>query len=229
MNINRAAIKSNAKITIGNTKPSLILIALVYLGIIMLLGTLTNLVNGSFAALMDTFREYMNGNYEYLPVLPQISTSAYLIIIAINLMSLMLQAGFTIACLNAAAFRPVSFGNLFDSFAIFFKVLWLQILMGIFIYLWTLLFIIPGIIAAYRYRLALYIMLENPEMSALDCISESKRMMQGRKGELFVLDLSFLGWHILTVIPFVSIWVYPYTNVTYVNYYFALKNISSAQ
>ena len=52
-------------------------------------------------------------------------------------------------------------------------------------------------------------------------------MMNGRKGELFVLDLSFLGWNLLTVIPFVSIFVIPYTNFTYVNYYLALRDMPS--
>lgn len=225
MNINRSAIKSNAKTTITNTRPSLVLIALVYLVIMYLLSLLSQMVDGSFSAYMDTIRHYMQGNYDYLPTLPQIGTLAYIIIIALGLMIMMMNTGFTIACFNAAGFRKVSFGNLFDGFTIFFKVLWLNILIGIFIYLWTLLFIIPGIVAAYRYRLALYIMLDNPEMSALDCISESKLLMTGHKGELFVLDWSFLGWMLLTIVPFVSIWVTPYTNVTYINYYIALRDM----
>ncbi len=120
---------------------------------------------------------------------------------------------------------PAGIATLFDSFGIFFRVLWLQILMGIFVFLWSMLFVIPGIVAAYRYRLALYILLDNPEMGALDCISMSKAMMRGRKGELFVLDLSFLGWAFLCVIPFVSLWVSPYMNVTMANYYNALLEL----
>lgn len=85
----------------------------------------------------------------------------------------------------------------------------MTILTGIFIFLWSLLLIIPGIIAAYRYRMALYLLLDNPNMSVYQCIRESKRMMVGHKAELFVLDLSFLGWYILSAVPFVSIWVTP--------------------
>lgn len=96
--------------------------------------------------------------------------------------------------------------------------------MGIFIALWSLLLVVPGIIAAYRYRMALFLLLDNPEKSALACISESKRMMTGRKAELFVMDLSFIGWYILEIIPFVSIWVTPYTQLSYVIYYEALRN-----
>ena len=73
--------------------------------------------------------------------------------------------------------------------------------------------------------MALYIMIENPHMSALDCIKASKQLMNGHKGELFVLDLSFLGWAILTVVPFVVIWVFPYYNTAVTNYYIALRDM----
>ena len=102
----------------------------------------------------------------------------------------------------------------------------LQILSGIFIFLWSLLLVVPGIIAAYRYRQAIYILIDHPEMSVLECISESKRLMKGHKWELFVLDLSFIGWMILSAPPvlglFVSIYTTPYTGLTYALYYEAL-------
>jgi len=98
----------------------------------------------------------------------------------------------------------------------------LELVMYIFIFLWSLLFIVPGIIAAYRYRQALYLLLDHPEMGVMDCIRESKRLMTGHKGELFVVDMSFLGWYILCAVPFVSVYVTPYVNVTYAGYYDAL-------
>ena len=93
--------------------------------------------------------------------------------------------------------------------------------------LWSLLFVIPGIIAAYRYRMALYLLLDHPEMSVMQCIQESKRMMKGHKGELFVMDLSFLGWASLESIPVfgyaVQVWTTPYISMSYVLYYEALR------
>jgi uncharacterized membrane protein len=115
------------------------------------------------------------------------------------------------------------FGELFDGFGMFFKFLWLNILIGIFTFLWSLLFVIPGIVASYRYRMAIYIMIDNPEFSAMECIRRSKAMMAGRKWELFVLDLSFIGWGLLTAIPFVSLYVSPYIEITVANYYNALS------
>ena len=225
MKINRAAIKQNAKNIITSAKPSPILVGLVYLGIVAILQFLSYSVSGEFAAYMKTIEQFMVGNYDYVASVPQVGFGATLIGIAIYIMVLMMNTGFSIYCMNICQFRKAGFGELFDGFAIFFKALLLYILMIIFVWLWSLLLIIPGIIAFYRYRMALYIMLDNPQLSALDCIRASKQMMDGRKGELFVLDLSFLGWYLLTLFPFVTIWVTPYTSVTEVNFYLALRDM----
>ena len=72
-------------------------------------------------------------------------------------------------------------------------------LTDLFIWLWSLLFIVPGIIKAYSYRLVPYIMSENPEMNFRDAQAESARLMNGNKWKTFVLDLSFIGWDILSI------------------------------
>lgn len=69
--------------------------------------------------------------------------------------------------------------------------------MTLFTSLWSLLFIIPGIIKAYEYRMIPYILAENPDMSRKEVFAKSKAMMTGNKWKAFVLDLSFIGWHIL--------------------------------
>ena len=113
------------------------------------------------------------------------------------------------------------------AFPLFFKLFLLNLLTGIFIFHRSLLLVVPGIIAAYRYRQALYIMLDDPDKSVLQCIRESKAMMAGHKGELFVMDLSFIGWNILSSIPYVGylvqIWAMPYINLSYALYYEALS------
>lgn len=73
-----------------------------------------------------------------------------------------------------------------------------MILRDVFTFLWTLLFIIPGIIKAYEYRMIPYLVAENPEMTYKEAFAESRRMMRGNKWRTFVLDLSFLGWWILS-------------------------------
>ena len=78
----------------------------------------------------------------------------------------------------------------FDDFWAAFKV---TFLVGLFTFLWSLLFIIPGIIKSYSYSMSLYILAENKGKPALECINESKAMTKGHKFDLFVLGLSFLG------------------------------------
>lgn len=110
----------------------------------------------------------------------------------------------------------------FDDFWSAFKV---TFLVGLFTWLWSLLFVIPGIIKSISYSMSFFILAENKGKPALECISESKAMTQGHKGELFVLSLSFIGWGLLVGITFgiAAIWVVPYMQATMTNAYQSLK------
>ena len=74
--------------------------------------------------------------------------------------------------------------------------------------------------------MAEYILYENPDMSAMDAIRESKRLMDGKKADLFVLYLSFFGWYLLSAITcgIAYIWVAPYVTATVTNFYLDIKN-----
>lgn len=78
----------------------------------------------------------------------------------------------------------------------------MSVLKWVYITLWSLLFVIPGIIKSYSYMLTEYVALLNPEMTADECITESRRLMNGHKMKMFLLDLSFIGWDILCVFTF---------------------------
>lgn len=93
------------------------------------------------------------------------------------------------------------FSAAFGGFKRPFGLLWLTTLVGLKVMLWALLFIIPGIIAAIRYALAMYIKAENPEMGAGDCIKRSCEIMDGRKMKYAQLMLSYIGWTILALSP----------------------------
>ena len=110
----------------------------------------------------------------------------------------------------------------FDDFWSAFK---LTFLMGLYVFLWSLLFYIPGIIKAISYSMSFYVLAENKGMSARECIRASMEMTNGHKWELFVLGLSFFGWLLLCGITFgiAYIWVGPYMQATYTNAYKILK------
>ena len=132
--------------------------------------------------------------------------------------------------LNLVRAEKAEVGMLFGEFQNYGEKLLLTILIAVFTFLWTLLLIIPGIIAAYRYSQAYFIMKDNPGISAMDAIRLSKEMMAGHKFRLFVLNLSFIGWAILAAIPFGLgfIWLYPYMLASLTVFYQDLKDRTSA-
>lgn len=115
--------------------------------------------------------------------------------------------------------------DLFSQFDRFGDGFCLNFLQNLYILLWGLLFVIPGIIAAYRYAMAPFILAENPGMTASEAIKASKEMMYGHKAELFFLGLSFLGWELLNILTLGigSFWLSPYMNASYAAFY---RNLS---
>ena len=221
----RYELKKSARRSMSGRKPSVYLVALVYIVVSYILSILAERVMFPGISISEIQYSLASGDYtiiEQMPYYMHSSVLGELISVAVTIMSSMLAIGFSFFCLRVSRDEEAGFGNLLDAFGMFFRFLWLQILIWIFTFLWSLLFIIPGIVASYRYSMAVYIMMDNPEYSALECINRSKELMRGRKGSLFVLDLSFIGWSILTLIPFVSIFVSPYIEVTRANFYNAL-------
>ena len=136
-----------------------------------------------------------------------------------------LQMGIIKIYLGLSNGKKPEVGDVFSGFSIFGKAWWLSFITNFFIMMWSILFFIPGIIKGYSYSMAIYILAENPTMTAREALNESKRITQGAKVNLFVLDLSFIGWAILCGITFgiLLIYVIPYMNATYVNAYKAIK------
>ena len=94
-----------------------------------------------------------------------------------------------------------TFSDLFSGLSSFAKALGLRLLAWIKIALWSFLFIIPGVIASYRYSMANFVLAEDPELKARDAIKVSKAMMKGNKWRLFCLHFSFFGWILLATLP----------------------------
>ena len=113
--------------------------------------------------------------------------------------------------------------DLFSGFKNYGNVLGVYLLQTIYTALWTLLFIIPGIVKTYSYAMSLYILDDNKNKSINDCITESRNMMDGHKWELFCLDMSYIGWYILCgfTLGILTLWVEP--KHQYARYTFYLK------
>ncbi len=116
-------------------------------------------------------------------------------------------------------------GNLFDGFKEFSRTLSAYLLIALYVFLWSLLLIIPGIIAALGYSMTFFIMAEDPSITASDAMQKSKQMMFGHKTELFMLGLSFLGWMILAAIPMGIgfLWLNSYMYMSFTIFYQRIK------
>ena len=122
--------------------------------------------------------------------------------------------------------EDVTYMELFSKTKMVWLYLGISLVSSIIAALWTIVFIIPGIIASIAYSQALLIALDNPDIGIIDAISKSKEMMKGYKMEYFILNLSFIGWIILGIFTFGIgyLWLMPYITVTQCNFYNHLKN-----
>ncbi len=117
--------------------------------------------------------------------------------------------------------------DVFEGYKQFFPIAAIIFISGLFIILWSFLLIIPGIIKAISYTQILRVKKDNPEMKALECIDESKSLMEGYKMEYFALQLSFVGWSLISLLTLgiLGFWLLPYMETTYAEFYDKLKEI----
>lgn len=115
--------------------------------------------------------------------------------------------------------------ELFNHFDAIWPVFKVYVLTMVFTVLWTMLLVIPGIIKAYAYSQAYYVLAENPGIGAREALRRSEAMMKGHKMEMFMLNMSFMGWAILGTFTFglLYIWLIPYMQATMTNFYNSIK------
>lgn len=227
--IDRPTLKAQAKAAIRKTSPNIYLVSIVCL-------LLTNAP--SFVAEGPTVRLILQaGSVEEMLHIYEnsaLASNSLLLGVATAAMSIFLSlvsCGWMLYALRTSREEETGgLETLFACFQQFWRFFSAILLMGLFTFLWCLLFIIPGIIAAYSYSQTIFIMLDHPEMSAMEAIAASKKMMRGRKAELFVLELSFLGWALLSTFTFglLNIWLEPYMQVTWANFYNAVSGWQKA-
>jgi uncharacterized membrane protein len=217
--VDRRAAKAAAKETMRSAKVNPLLVSLVLLVIIYILN--------SVGAFVDKDPKSMLGIYGLIGT--SLDTAAQTIStppgvfanILVYLILLILEVGFTIYCLGIAHGREMPVTSLFDGFSIVGRVIILAIVQFVFIFLWSCLLIVPGIIAVYRYRFAFYNLIEYG-VGPMEALNMSKKQTYGFKMSLFLLDLSFIGWSILSILTLsiLNIWLAPYYRLSDINYYF---------
>lgn len=150
--------------------------------------------------------------------------------VAINLLILIIPLflGFTSYFLMFSKSQKPDIINLFDGYKKSFgNSILVGFLIGLYTFLWFLLLIIPGIIKAYGYSMTLFIMAEEPDISAAEAIKRSETMMNGYKWNYFLLQLSFIGWILLATFTcgIGYIWLFPYMQTATSHFYLKVKEI----
>ena len=136
-----------------------------------------------------------------------------------------LAVGIAIFSLSISRNQEASLGQLFLGFSKFGICLAAYLLVALFTFLWTLLLIIPGIIAAISYSMTFFIIADENSIGALEAIDKSKKMMDGNKWKYFCLGLRFIGWAILCILTLGIgfLWLAPYVQVTMAKFYDDVK------
>ena len=228
-----AMLKRRSADLIRVSQPKAIYVAAIYLLISFVLTELSGRilgVNMSITKLQQYMNHIESGNLDNALALLQTmspSTGGLAINLLLETALTVVFAGFNIYLINLVRGTEASYGNILDGFGIWLKVILLSVLKTVFVSLWSLLLVIPGIIAAISYSMALYILIDDPSKGVRQCLKESKQMMRGHKMEFFLLEFSFIGWMLLSTFGYVGyviqIWTLPYMNLCYIMFYENLR------
>ena len=188
MQLDTGAIKAESRSLLRTGEVNPFRMTLFYLLITLVL----DMINSGVSYMIDSAGGFTVLSFSFVSIL-------------VGLVALVLNAGYYCYCFGILRREEMPYESLFDAFPFAGKVILLSIVEGVFIFLWSMLFVIPGIIAVYRYSFAIWNLCQNPELGVMEALNRSKRQTIGYKGQLFGLHLSFIGWYLIV---FVIVGVY---------------------
>lgn len=138
----------------------------------------------------------------------------------VDLFTIVLLGGYYFYLMGIRKGWAMHYDDLLSGLSCAGRLIWCQIQIGLRVFAWSLLLLIPGLVAAYRYRFAVYDLMEDDTLSASQAIALSCRQTEGMKWDLFLLDLSFLGWSLLSslTLNLLDIWLLPYKTLCDLGY-----------
>lgn len=247
--IDRKELKANARAAMRGAKPHPALITLAVVVILAVTRFLSLNTSGDLAMYRGMLESAANGQlsdvYSYMQSGQSIGVFPWLLTLALNLMTMVVSMGYTLYTLRLMRGKNPGIGDVFDAFGIFLRVILLSIMKSVVVSLMSFVYAVPAtilgmfmdplaasmvclplfapmFIVAYSYRLADYILLDNPGYPGIYCLMLSRMAMKGRKWELFKLDLSFIGWYLLCIIPVAVLWERPYRMAAVAGFYDAV-------
>lgn len=205
--MNNKMLKESALSSLSGNWLKVIAVILLVSAISFLFGTLTDVFSADIQTELDAVSEqYLNGDIDFVTYVDTV-TPLNAQLLPYNLISFvgsLIVMFITLAQVNFFLMTAKNGAASFDNFKSYLKYWWqsfvLYLLIAVKIVLWSLLLIVPGIIKAFSYSMAQYVKAENPELSASECIKRSTELMDGYKGALLNLMISFLGWLLLVAL-----------------------------
>jgi uncharacterized membrane protein len=164
-----------------------------------------------------------NGEYAeiFMIVLFIVAIVALALAVVFLILGSVVELGYAHFNLNLVDGREAGLGDLFSYFKYTGRAIGARLLRSLYIALWTLLLVIPGIVKSYSYAMTPYILAENPDMTAAEAITRSKEMMYGHRWNLFCLEISFIGWRLLCLLTLGigNLWLRPYMQASGAAFY----------
>lgn len=150
-----------------------------------------------------------------------VSLFALVFAVAMLILSSVVHVGYAKFNLTLVDYQNPEINQMFSFFPQWKRATCVSLLQGLYIFLWSLLLIIPGIIAGFSYAMTGYIQAEHPELSASQVLERSKEIMEGNRWRLFCLELSFIGWAILATLTLGigNLWLVPYRQAATAAFY----------
>lgn len=221
---NRIDLKEQAKVSFKANYWKCVLVSLI-------LGLIGGGAGYSFNVSFNRQEFQYSGSFDWtlmLPMLTWIVGMGFVITVIAVVISVCVINPLKVGCLHFArnnADAPAVLDDLGVGFKSYSPAVKTMFFTDLYIFLWSLLLIIPGIVKSYSYRMVPYLIADHPELSTREILDLSRAMMEGNKWEAFVLDLSFIGWNILTALTFGLVGIFyagPYQMQTNANLYLAL-------
>ena len=225
--LNRVQIKMEAKAVVRSARSSAYIMTLIYLVLINLLSAVDLYVGNDIEFYME--RVMPGLEIPSFLIAPDFSPIVVMFVsVMVWLLTTVLGGGIAIYHLGVRRGYEMGYGTLFDGFSMVGKLILATLCVSALVTVGTALLVIPGIILGYMYRFTIYNICENPELGVINAMRMSRLQTSGHKADLFVLDLSFYGWILLSSLTMgiLFIWVNPYMEQANIGYFEELKRSS---
>ena len=230
------SLKSGARNLIRANSPKIFFVSIIYIIILTVMSEFQFRLPGTLDAYDQYLQQLSSGaQQDFNMIYSYFRPSGLPFALVLWLLSPVVQVGYMSYGLKISRGEDGEYKDILNGFLFFGKIIVLHIVTSALVFLWSLLFVFPGIAAHYRYRQSYYVLMDDPKKGVFQCIGESKRLMRGKKIDLFMLDLSFFGWYVLDILvamflpvsfslPIVSVWLTPYLGLTRAAFYNQLVN-----